>query len=459
MKNIDLSKIKKTHFVGIGGIGVSAIARMMLAEGKIVGGSDTSDSAIIDELRKIGAKIFIGHSADNIAYDIDLIIHTPAAIADNPELKKAAKLNIPILSYPEILGLISKNKYIIAVSGTHGKTTTTAMIAKIAVDGGLNPTVIIGSLFKNSGSNLILPKSNYKAGNKNIFIVEACEYKRSFLNLEPNILIITNIEEDHLDYYKNLSDIQSAFTELASKLGPDDFLVCNPNDKNLASVVKSAKCKVIDYSLVSLGLLRNSFSKLTIPKLKVFGRHNIENAKAAFAVSEILKIKKEKILKSLSEFEAVWRRFEYKGKMKNRAKIYDDYAHHPTEIRAALSAARLKFPDQKIITVFQPHLYSRTKLLFNDFVKSFTDADKIIITPIYAAREEEDKSINSRILADEINKNGNKDGIKAKFCQDFNEIEKYLRQNTKKDDIIITMGAGDIYKVGENLIEDECEYE
>jgi len=280
---------------------------------------------------------------------------------------------------------------------------------------------------------------------KNIIIVEACEYKRSFLNLEPNILVITNIEEDHLDYYKDLSDIQNAFIEFASKLGPDDYLICNPNNKNLIPVVKSAKCKVIDYSLSSL---RNSVPKLTVLKLKVFGKYNIENAKAAFVVSEILKIKKEKILKSLSEFEGVWRRFEYKGKIKNDAEIYDDYAHHPTEIRAALRAACLKFSNRKIIVVFQPHLYSRTKLLFDDFAKSFRDANEVIIAPIYAAREEEDKSINSRMLTDEINK----DGIKAKFYRDFSEIEKYLRQNVKKDDIIITMGAGDIYKVGENLI-------
>ncbi|PIR41696.1 MAG: UDP-N-acetylmuramate--L-alanine ligase, partial [Candidatus Yanofskybacteria bacterium CG10_big_fil_rev_8_21_14_0_10_37_15] len=186
MKDIDLNKIKKAYFVGIGGIGVSAIARMMLSEGKIVSGSDTSDSAIIDELRKLGAKIFLEHNADNIADDIDLIVYTPAVDFENPELKKAKKMDIHAISYPEVLGLISKNKYTVAVSGTHGKTTTTAMLAKVAVDAGLDPTVIIGSLFKDSKSNLILPKDNYKVKDKNIFIVEACEYKRSFLNLEPN---------------------------------------------------------------------------------------------------------------------------------------------------------------------------------------------------------------------------------------------------------------------------------
>ena len=217
MKNIiDLSKIRNVHFVGIGGIGVSAIARMMLAEGKIVSGSDTSSSAIIDELRKLGAEIFLGHNACNVADDVDLIVYTPAVTEENPELKKAKELNIPNLSYPEILGLISKNKYTIAVSGAHGKTTTTAMIGKVLIDAKLCPTIIVGSLLKDY-------KSNFVAGKGNYFVVEACEYKKSFLNINPKIIVITNIDNDHLDYYGSLENIKKAFGEFVAKLGEDGF--------------------------------------------------------------------------------------------------------------------------------------------------------------------------------------------------------------------------------------------
>ena len=241
MKNIDLSKIKKAHFVGIGGIGVSAIARMMLAEGKIVSGSDVSDSSIIAELGKLGAKFFLGHSAENISSDVDLIVYTPAVAADNPELKKAVDLGMPTFSYPEMLGLISKNKHTIAVSGAHGKTTTTAMIAKIIIDAGKDPTVIVGSLLKDQGSNFVAGKSEY-------FVVEACEYKKSFLNLNPKIIVITNIDNDHLDYYGNLENIKKAFGEFAAKLPEDGYLICDSSDKNLKEIIKSVKSEIIDYT-------------------------------------------------------------------------------------------------------------------------------------------------------------------------------------------------------------------
>src|SRR3990167_6220875 len=244
MKNVDLNKIKRAHFVGIGGIGVSAIARMMLAEGKIVSGSDVSDSAIIDELRKLGAKIFLGHNADNVAEDVDLLVYTPAVAADNPELKKAVEMGISTLSYPEMLGLISKDKYTIAVSGAHGKTTTTAMIAKILIDAGLDPTVIVGSFLKDQGSNFV-------AGKSEKFLVEACEYKKYFLNLNPKIIVITNIDNDHLDYYGNLENIKKAFGEFAAKLPKEGYLVCDPNEENLKEIVGKVRFKIIDYTKVN----------------------------------------------------------------------------------------------------------------------------------------------------------------------------------------------------------------
>ena len=430
MKNIDLGKVKKAHFVGIGGIGVSAIARMILAEGKIVSGSDTASSGIIDELRKLGAKIFMGHSADNVASDVDLIVYTPAVDFENQELKKGKKLKIPTLSYPEMLGLISKDKYTIAVSGAHGKTTTTAMIGKILIDAKKDPTIIVGSLLKDS-------KSNFVAGKGKHFVVEACEYKKSFLNINPKIIVITNIDNDHLDYYKSLENIKKAFGELAAKLSEENYLVCDPNDKNLEYVIKKTKGKIIDYTKIAA-----SFN------LKIPGEHNINNAKAAMSVAKILDIDEKEAIKSLNDFSGTWRRFECKGETKNGVLVYDDYGHHPTEIKATLKGAREFFGNKKIWCVFQPHLYSRTKLLLEDFGKSFSDADEIIVADIYAAREPKDESVNSKMLAEEIIKNG---GV-AMHMESFDKIAELLAGKAKKSDVVITMGAGDVYKIGENLL-------
>ena len=431
MKNIiDLSKIRKAHFVGIGGIGVSAIARMMIADGKIVSGSDLYYSRIIEELQKLGAKVFLGHSADNVVDDVDLIVHTPAAGFENTELKKGKRLKIQILSYPEMLGLVSKDKYTIAVSGTHGKTTTTAMIGKILIDAKYNPTIIVGSLLKDQRSNFVSGKGKY-------FVVEACEYKKSFLELNPKIIVITNIDNDHLDYYGNLENIKMAFGEFSSKLPEDGYLVCDPNDKNLKEVLEKTKAKIIDYTKTNNGF-----------NLKTPGWHNIKNAQAAMAVAGILGIGKNEATKSLNDFSGTWRRFEYKGETKNGVIVYDDYGHHPTEIKATLKGARELFGDKKIWCVFQPHLYSRTKLLLNDFGKSFNDADEIILADIYAAREPKDESINSKILVEEITKNGGR----AMYVESFDKMAEFLSENAKKGDVIITMGAGDIYKIGENLL-------
>ncbi|TSC89025.1 MAG: UDP-N-acetylmuramate--alanine ligase, partial [Parcubacteria group bacterium Gr01-1014_2] len=237
----EFNNVKSVHFIGIGGIGISSIARMMLLEKKEVNGSDTNESEITKELENLGAKIKIGHKKENLDSETELVIYTIAVPENNPELVKAKKLKIKILTYPEALGLISKKFYTIAISGTHGKTTTTAMTAKIFMDAGLKPTAIVGSLLKDE-------RSNFVAGSGKFFIVEACEYKRSFLNLEPKILAITNIDNDHLDYYKNLKDIQKAFAELAGKIPKDGFLICNPNDQKIKPVLKSAKCRIIDYT-------------------------------------------------------------------------------------------------------------------------------------------------------------------------------------------------------------------
>src|SRR3989338_2954213 len=422
---------RKIHFVGIGGIGVSAMARMALIEGKRVTGSDTNESEIINELKKLGAVIKIGHNEKNIEHETDLVVYSPAIPRDNVEMVIAKKLNIRTISYPQSLGDVSENKYTIAVSGTHGKTTTTAMLADILRDGYLDPTVVVGSLLKRGKTNFIHGKSKF-------FIAEACEYKRSFLQLQPNVLVITNIDFDHLDYFKNLVDIQRAFRELVSKIGERDYVVCNPNDKMIAPALSKCVSKIIDYTTQGATGL----------KLKIPGKHNIQNALACLAVANILGINHSDAIKSFNNFEGTWRRFELKGQTKKRTLIYDDYAHNPTEIQATLEGARELFKNKKITVIFQPHLYSRTKIFLNDFSRSFGSVDRVIVLPIYAAREQEDPEINSKMLASGIKKY-NKETYYIEYEQIMNEFNSDMFGS---EDVIITMGAGDVYKVGEKIL-------
>ncbi|MFA5000603.1 MAG: UDP-N-acetylmuramate--L-alanine ligase [Candidatus Paceibacterota bacterium] len=437
---------RKVYFIGIGGIGMSAVARMFtlrsLGGGGLVqiSGSDRSKSLVTEELEKLGIKVFYEQKAENIANDIDLVIYTIAITEDNPELRKARELGIRCLTYPEMLGVISDGKYTVAVAGTHGKTTTTAMIAEMMIEAGLDPTVVVGSLL-GSGTNFIAGQSQY-------LVVEACEYRRSFLNLHPTLAVITNIDNDHLDYYKDLADIQSAFAEFAGRLPSDGYLVCDVNDPLLASAIESAKKKgvqIIDYS--QLGGLT---SKLD---LQVPGKHNLENAKGALAVGEVLGISPSTMLGALNKFNGTWRRFEFKGKTKGGAWVYDDYAHHPTEVSATIQAGRefmkKKGLGGKLIIAFQPHLYSRTKLLKEDFARVLAQADEIILAPIYAAREAIDPEINSEILGNLIK--GKNDKIKV--VNNLEEVKNYLIENNKNGDLIITMGAGDISTIGAQLVE------
>ena len=429
---IDLTKIKKVHFIGIGGIGISAIARMFLLEGKKVTGSDRADSLVIGELREAGAKINLEQVAENITADINMVIYTIAISDDNPELMKAKELGIPLLTYPQVLGLVSEQKYTIAVSGTHGKTTTTAMLAKIFIDAGLDPTVVVGSLLKDLKSNFIAGKGEY-------FITEACEYRRSFLNLNPQAVIITNIDNDHLDYFQDLADIQSAFVELVAKVPADGYLICDIKDERLKSVIETAKCQMVDY---------RQTAKPEEIKLLISGEHNIKDAQAALAVALSLGVDKETILTALSHFTGTWRRFEFKGLTAKKALVYDYYAHHPTEIKATLQGAREWAGHKKIIVAFQPHLYSRTKLLLDDFAGAFSDADLVIIPDIYAAREIDDGTISSRDLVKKL-KVKDREAI---YEPDFAKIEKLITEKSTEGDLVITMGAGDIFKVGESLI-------
>ena len=429
---INLKSIKNIHFVGIGGIGMSAVARMMLHEGKKVSGSDREETEITEALRRAGATIFIGHNESNISSEIDTVIYTIAVSYDNPEIKKANTRELNVLSYPEFLGVLSRNKFTIAVSGTHGKTTTTAMIAKILTEAKRSPTVIVGSLLKESGTNFI-------PGEGNIFVIEACEYRKSFLHLNPSILVITNIDNDHLDYYKDITAIQAAFKEFAGKMHKGSYIVANLSDQISAAATQGVKSKVIDYDVINGDIL----------KLRVPGLHNISNAKAALGVAKILNIRLPIALKALAEFKGTWRRFEYKGKIEGGAEIYDDYAHHPTEIKATLEAAKSLFPSKKLIVVFQPHLHSRTKLLLDEFAQSFAGADELIVAPIYAAREDGFAGINSWILAERIRKYN----PQTTPLYNFNEIAEYIKNKSSDGDVVILMGAGDIYKVADSLVE------
>lgn len=439
MKDLDLTKVNNVHFIGIGGIGISAIARMMLKEGKHVTGQDLNHSEIVKELVKEGVDVKIGQLYENIPANTELVVYTIAIENYDPDLfeKLKSQTNIPIRSYPEMLGIVSEDKYTIAISGTHGKTTTTGMIAQILRDAGKDPTVIIGSL-------LVGDKSNFIAGKSEYFVAEACEYKRSFLNINPKILVITNIDADHLDYYKDIEDIKSAFRALAMKVPSDGYVVCNPEDENIGDVVKGINAKVMNYTD-----FLNPVTKLKIP-----GIHNKSNAAAAFAVASILATSYTNTNNALGGFPGTWRRFEYKGELSNGTLVYDDYAHHPAEIKATLQGFRELYKKEEgwaLTVIFQPHLFSRTKLLLPDFATSFKDADMVLVLPIYYAREEDDGTISSKILADRVSESG----TKAESFSDFKTAEDYIKvwlPKMNEKDIIITMGAGEAFKIGDILL-------
>ncbi len=418
MENLDLSKIKKIFFIGIGGIGISALAKMALSRGiEVVGVNDEESIKTLEPLRELGAEIFMMSDlpAEALAKaGADIYVYSDAWLHRGPEiLEQARATDKPVLSYFEALGEFAKEYKVIAISGTHGKTTTTAMVAEILIDAGLDPTVIVGSFIKNIGSN-------FRYGGSEYMVVEADEYNRHFLNFHPFISIVTNIEADHLDCYKDLDEIKDAFEKFLSQ--------------SEYTISQYHYVKYLD----------------KVPKLSVPGVHNRMNAAAAFAVADILNIE-EKITKTaLENFSGTWRRLEKRGTTENGTIVYDDYAHHPTEIRASLEGLRELYPigEKKITIVFQPHLYSRTKALFSEFSKCFKGADKIILLPIYFARESSDPSISSGKLAEAVCLAGEK----AIAFTDFELAENFLKsQIFGKDDIFVTMGAGEAYKVADKI--------
>ena len=424
---MDFSVIKKVHVIGIGGIGVSAVARMFFEEGKDVTGNDIGDFHVCQELRKIGIPVSVGVEHSCIPEDVDLIVYSRGWDSINPEFLLYAKsLGKPILSYPETLKIISSQKYTIAISGAHGKTTTTAMIGTVLLDTKQDPTIVVGSIMAKT-------KTNFVAGGSKYFIVEADEYRRSFLNLYPSILVITNIDADHLDYYKDIEDIKDAFSELASRVPENGYIVCNPASPHVAEVLQKSPAQVIDYTTF-LDMCKN-----------IKGGYNRNNAACAFAVSSVLNLNKEEVQTSLEGFQGTWRRFEYKGTLSNGAHIYDDYGHHPTEVDAALTSAREQFPDNQIKVLFQPHLYSRTKNHLQEFADALSKhVDFVYILPIYGARESFDDSISSTMLVDLINQKGGKAKLVSK--------ESIVQEDIPENSIFITMGAGDVYQIGESLL-------
>ena len=450
----------KIHFIGIGGIGVSALAQYYLAKGEQVSGSDLASSEITKLLKRKGIKIIIGQYAKNITKNHDLIIYSPAVKEDNPELKEAKNLGIKCLSYPEALGELTKKYSTIAITGTHGKSTTTAMAALVLIKAGFDPTVIVGTKLKEFGN------SNFRMGKSKYLIIEACEHEESFLNYWPKIIVITNIEKEHLDYYKNLKNILKAFDEFISHLPKNGVLVINKDDKNIAQILTSQVKKYTGQTCVFS--LNQKKEKEKLRKiLKIPGEYNIYNALAALTIARALKIADKVSYQALSEFKGTWRRFELTHAELHRTKrgitqkitIISDYAHHPTEVKATLKACREKFSKQKIWCVFQPHQYQRTYYLFDDFVKVFKEAlnkgwiDRLIITDIYDVAGREDKAIKSKVdsekLVKKINKNLKKYpyGEKVKYVSSIKKAENYLKQNLKNKEILIIMGAGDIYKL------------
>jgi len=428
---IDLNNTKNIYFIGIGGSGMSSIANMMLVKGKNVFGSDKESTLVTKELEEKRAHIFYTQISENITPDIDLVIYTVAIPESNPELQKAKALGIPLATYPQMLGILSKDMITIGVSGTHGKTTTTAMMSHILEDTEIAPTVIVGSVLSEQKTNFIEGKGEH-------LLVEADEYKKSFLNLNPTYLIITNIDEDHLDFYKDLADIQNTFGELITRIPEHGYLVCNKTNEHIVPILEKAKCTIIDYA-------NNTALDIT---LSVPGIHNRQNAGAAYTLAKALGIPDEKIIEKLKTFKGVRRRFEYKGKTHTGALIYDDYAHNPQKVAAALQGAKEAFPDKKIIAVFQPHLFSRTKFLLKTFGTSFSNADQVLLAAIYAAREEFDPSISSEMLAEEIKKND----IPVETFKSIDDIKEKLDQILKEGDVVVMLGAGDIIKLSEKLI-------
>jgi len=454
--NIDKSNYKNIFFIGIGGISMSALAELMLFKGYNIYGSDRSRSINTDKLEKNGATIYYEHKKEHLK-DMDLVIYTDAISFDNEEYTQAVKDKIDIVDRATFLGAIMKNfKSSIAVSGTHGKTSTTSMIAEIVKDLEINPTIMLGGQLKDIDGNI-------KIGSKDLFLTEACEYKANILKYFPTTAIILNIDEDHLDYFDNINHIIKTFKGYVDNLDKNDFVIINSDDSNTKNLYPIDNCKVVTFGIkidsdimakdieydksgfASYNLYINDENKGRV-ELSVMGNHNILNSLAAICACYVNGISLNNCIKGLKNYRGVERRLEFKGNYKG-AQVIDDYAHHPTEIKSSLHALKVSCKG-RLITVFQPHTFTRTKLLLDAFANSFNESDIVIITDIYAAREKDYGDIHSKTLKNAIEEH--KDNVY--YIAEFNDIVDFLCENIEENDIVVTMGAGDVFKIGEMLL-------
>ena len=454
--HIDFSTAKHIYFIGIGGISMSALARILVQKGINVSGSDIKESELTKKLEGEGIEVKYTQVAENITPDIDHVVYTAAISKDNPELKKAQELNIPLVNRASLLSDIMKGyKYSIGVSGTHGKTSTTSMLSHILIEAKKDPTISVGGMLPLIGGNL-------KIGKEEFFLTEACEYTNSFLELSPNVEVILNIEADHLDFFKDLDDIRKSFKKFIAKLDDNGILVINEKISNKEELLDVFSGKVYSFGLgkgyVNAKNINYDFEgkaefDLYVEdkymgkiKLSVYGEHNILNALAAIATGMALDISLEDIKRGLEGYGGVHRRFEIKGTVKGLT-VIDDYAHHPGEIEATIEAAK-KLKYKRLCVVFQPHTYSRTKALLEDFARVLSKADLVVLADIYAAREKDTLGVSSKDIETLINKKSQK----AYYFPTFDEIESFVLSKLDKGDICITMGAGDIYKLGEDIL-------
>lgn len=456
---INLSEFQNIHCIGIGGIGLSAIAEILLDRGYTVTGSDMKESDITSHLAQKGARIFIGHRAENVDH-ADLVVYSAAIGHDNPELVRAAERGVPAVTRAVLLGtLMSEYENSIAISGTHGKTTTTSMVSLILEKASLSPTILVGGNLSEIGGNVKVGKSRY-------FVTEACEYMDSFLQLRPKIEIILNIDSDHLDYFKDIDHIVSSFDQFAGLVPENGFIVAydaNPfvnkviqGHSNVVTFGLNGNC---DYSAAEIRFNESGMPSFVVMsggeplakvQLSLPGEHNILNALAAFACCHTLGVDAALIAETLQMFHGTQRRFDLIGTTAEGVKIVDDYAHHPTEIRATLSASQ-NVPHNRLWCLFQPHTYTRTLALFDEFADAFEKADILILAEIYAAREKNIYKISSAQLAERIKeRHPDKEVL---FMPDFADMAGYVSQHARPGDMVITMGAGDIYKVGEMILD------
>lgn len=461
MYKIDFNKPCHAHFIGIGGISMSGLAKLLVSRHFTVSGSDSKASDLTHELENEGCHIIYSQEASNITDDIDIIIYTAAIKENNPELMAARASRAHVMTRAEFLGQVMANyEKAINVAGTHGKTTTSSMIAEILLAAKTDPTISIGGILDSIGGN-------FKVGHSDIFLTEACEYTNSFLSFAPTINVILNVQEDHLDFFKDLADIRHSFKLFTEKLPASGTLVINSDIEDIEYFYKDAACKDVitfgsnpdksNYSaceveynnvgLCSYTLIKNN-EKCGRISLSVPGLHNVYNSLGAIACCEKIGIPLDVIATGLKKFTGTKRRFEYKGTlMPNNTTIIDDYAHHPAEIEATLKSAA-NYPHNKLWVIFQPHTYTRTKAFLNDFAKSLCLCDYVILADIYAARETDNLGISSKTLMERINELGGK----AYYFDSFEKIQNFVKSECINNDLLITMGAGNVVEIGENLL-------